>query len=105
MTDIIDFLEKLGQDAQLRHADCGEIREALADARIDKTAAAAILAGDERTLARHLGARTDLNCLIFAPRRAPGEEPDKEPEKEGDVPEQDAPDDNGPKSQNSRRVA
>lgn len=105
MTDIIDFLEKLGQDAQLRHADCGEIQAALADARIDKTAAVAILAGDGRTLATHLGARTDINCLIFAPRRAPGEEPEKEPDKEDEVPEQDAPDDNGPKSQHSRRVA
>ena len=101
MTDIIDFLEKLGQDAQLRHAGCGEIREALADARIDEAPAAAILAGDERRLAILLGARTDLNCLVFAPRRVPEEEPDKE----GEVPEQDAPDDNEPKSQHSRGVA
>ena len=102
MTDIIDFLEKLGRDAQLRHAGCGEIRDALAAARIEKTAAAAILAGDECTLAARLGARSNLCCLIFAPRREPEEQPDKEDE----VPaEQDAPDDNGPKSQHSRRVA
>lgn len=100
MTEIIDFLEKLGQDAQLRHAGCGEISAALAAARIDKVAAEAILAGDERTLAAHLAARSEVCCLIFAPRRE-----DEEPEKEDEVPEQDAPDDNGPKSQHSRRVA
>ena len=101
MTETIDFLQKLGQDAQLRHAGCGEIGQALIAARIDKMAAAAILAGDERALAAYLAARSNVCCLIFAPRR----EDEEKPEKEGEVPEQDAPDDHGPKSQHSRRVA
>jgi hypothetical protein len=100
VTEIIDFLEKLGQDSQLRHAGCGEIRAALAEARIDKVAAAAILAGDEPALGAYLAAPREVCCLIFAPRRE-----DEEPEKEDETPEQDAPDDNGPKSQHSRRVA
>jgi hypothetical protein len=100
VSEIIDFLEKLGQDSQLRHAGCGAIRAALATARIDKVAAVAILAGDERALAMHLAAPSEVCCLIFVPRRE-GEEPEKEDE----VPEQDAPDDNEPKSQHSRRVA
>lgn len=101
MTEIIDFLEKLGQDSQLRHAGCGEIRSALSAAQIDKVATAAILAGDERTLAAHLAAPSEVCCLIFVPRR----EDDEEPQKEDEIPEQDAPDNNGPKSQHSRRVA
>jgi hypothetical protein len=102
VTDIIDFLEKLGQDSQLRHADSGEIRQALSEAGIDPLAAAALVAGDERKLAEQLGARSDLCCLVYAPRR------DDEEEKEGEVPaEEDAPEENGPKSQrsNERRVA
>ena len=101
MTEIIDFLQKLGQDAQLRHAGYGEIRAALAAARIDKVAADAILAGDERTLAQYLAAPSEVCCLIFVPQR----EDDEEPQKEDEIPEQDAPDNNGPKSQHSRRVA
>ena len=100
MTEIIDFLQKLGQDAQLRHAGYGEIRAALAAARIDKVAADAILAGDERTLAQYLAAPSEVCCLIFVPRRE-----NEEPEKDDEAPEQDAPDDHGPKSQHSRRVA
>ena len=100
MTEIIDFLEKLGQDSQLRHAGCGEIRAALSAAQIDKVATAAILAGDERALAAHLAAPSEVCCLIFVPRRE-----DEEPEKDDEAPEQDAPDDHGPKSQHSRRVA
>lgn len=102
MTDIIDFLEKLGQDSQLRHADSGEIRQALTEAGIDRLAAAAIVAGDESKLAEQLAARSDLCCLVYAPRR------EDEEEEEGEVPaEEDAPAENGPKSQHSgeRRVA
>jgi len=100
VTEIIDFLQKLGQDAQLRHAGYGEIRAALAAARIDKVAADAILAGDERTLAQYLAAPSEVCCLIFVPRRE-----DEEPEKDDEAPEQDAPDDHGPESQHARRVA
>jgi hypothetical protein len=100
MTEIIDFLEKLGQDSRLRHAGCGEIRDALAHSCIDSVAAAAILARDERALAAHLAAPGAVCCLIFAPRKE-----EEAPQKEGEVPEQDAPDDNAPKSQQPRRVA
>ena len=100
MTEIIDFLQKLGQDARLRHAGYGEIRAALAAARIDKVAGDAILAGDERTLAQYLAAPSEICCLIFVPRRE-----DEEPEKDDEAPEQDAPDGHGPESQHARRVA
>ncbi len=102
MTDIIDFLEKLGQDSQLRHADAGEIQRSLSEAGVDPLAAAALVAGDERKLAEQLAARSDLCCLVYAPRR------EDEEEEEGEVPaEEDAPEENGPKSHPSseRRVA
>jgi len=102
VTDIIDFLEKLGQDSQLRHADCGEIQQALNAAGIDPFAAAAIVAGDERKLAERLEMRSDQCCLVYAPAR------ENEEEEEGEPPaEEDAPEEHGPKSQHSRerRVA
>jgi hypothetical protein len=100
VTDIIDFLERLGQDAQLRHASESELRAALAAAAIEPAAATAILAGDRRTLERQLAARSEFCCLIYAPRR------EDEEEEEGDEEhEDDAPDQTGPKSRLVRQVA
>jgi hypothetical protein len=96
--DTIDFLERLGQDARLRHATDDEIRTALADAGIDPAAREAIVDGDQRSLEAQLAARASVCCLIWAPLRPQEEEEDDAPQ---DVPQgQD-----GPKSQQQRRVA
>ncbi len=100
MSEIIDFLEKLGQDAQLRHASESEICAALAAAGIEPAAASAILAGDRETLEKQLAARGELCCLIYAPRREEEEEEEGEEEHEDDAPDQ-----SEPKSRLVRRVA
>lgn len=97
MADTIDFLERLGSDARLRHATDEEIRTTLANAGIDPAVAEAIVRGDLGTLATHLAARTDVCCLIYAPRREEEEEEEEEDSPQ-DVPQ---PDD-GPKSQRLR---
>ena len=97
MADTIDFLERLGQDARLRHATDDEIRAALADAGIDPAVGEAVVTGDQRALATGLAARTNVCCLIWAPLR-----PQEEEEK--DAPQDVPPQNHGPKSQ-QRRVA
>lgn len=94
MTDIVDILEKLGGDAQLRYADSARILDLLITAGIDVAAASAILAADGRALQRQLAARSDFCCLVWAPQRDDEEEEDEETPAEEDAPSED-----GPKSQ------
>ena len=50
MSNVIKFLEKLGQDAQLRGASQEELAEALAKAQVDAPYCSAILAKDTSQL-------------------------------------------------------
>ena len=78
MFDVIDFLEKVGQDAQLRHAPQDEVGLALSDAEVDPELRVAILARDGRELQVLLG-QTPYCCLINPA------EPDEDQEgREGD---------------------
>ncbi len=65
MSNIIDILEKMGQDARLRHATVTDLRDTLVQEGIDPAAREAILAGDERTLEECLEARQNVCCLIW----------------------------------------
>jgi hypothetical protein len=67
MSDVIDFLEKWGQDAQLRHATSTELTQALADAQIDPFARKALVGGDRRHLEFLVGAQPNVSCLINYP--------------------------------------
>jgi hypothetical protein len=71
MFDVIDFLERMGQDAQLRHASQDEVGLALAGAEIDPELRVAILARDEQGLQALLG--QDPFCCLISPAK-PGEE-------------------------------
>lgn len=71
MFDVIDFLESMGQDAQLRHASQDEMGRALASAEIDPALRVAILARDEQGLQALLG-QVPFCCLIHPAK--PGEE-------------------------------
>ncbi|WP_395119286.1 hypothetical protein ACFCQI_00300 [Rhodanobacter sp. FW102-FHT14D06] len=71
MLDIIDFLETLGQDAQLRYAARDEVGFALAGTEIEPALQAAILAKDGPELQALLG-QVPFCCLISPAR--PGEE-------------------------------
>jgi hypothetical protein len=66
MSDVIDFLEKWGQDAQLRHATSTELVQALAGAQIDPFVRKALVAADRRHLEFLVGAQQNV-CLIFIP--------------------------------------
>jgi len=44
MSSVIAFLERMGTDAQLRHAPQADIEQALADSKIDSAVGAAIIA-------------------------------------------------------------
>jgi hypothetical protein len=71
MFDVIDFLERMGQDAQLRHASQDEVELALTSAEIDPELRVAILARDEPGLQALLG-QAPFCCLIHPAK--PGEE-------------------------------
>ena len=72
MSNVIDFLERMGQDAQLRHASRSEVELVLKDAQIDPELQAAILAKDRATLETLLG---HVNvCCMLAPAKEDEEE-------------------------------
>jgi hypothetical protein len=77
MTDVIEFLERMGQHARLRHAVRGELELALTDAEIAPELQAAILAKDQAQIEVLLG-QAPL-CGYFLP----GKEEEEEQE-EGD---------------------
>jgi hypothetical protein len=62
MSDVIDFLEKLGQDSALRHASLDSV---LAQARVSPEVRAALASRDAGALAELLGG--NVCCMIFAP--------------------------------------
>ena len=109
MSNVIDFLEKWGQDAQLRHATSAELEQALLRAGLEPAERVAILGADHCTLESLLGARSRVVCAIMAPEEEEVEEEDEdgeEKEKE-DEEEDDAKEKAELKSRNSagRRVA
>jgi len=77
MSNVIDFLESLGQDAKLRHASRDEMERALLNAQIEPELRAAILDADQARLEALLGAQANVCCMIHAP-----EDDEDEPEDE-----------------------
>jgi hypothetical protein len=94
MTDVIDFLEKIGQDAQLRRESQDELELALSSAQLAPEFKSAILAEDQAQLETLLG-QVPL-CGMFFPskedeeegdddetEKTPSREPDETPEQKG----------------------
>ncbi len=77
MSDVIDFLERAGQDALLRRASYVEMELALANAQIEPESRSAILDRDPSRLEAWLG-RGPLLCMQF-----PGKEDEEEGEEDG----------------------
>lgn len=75
MSDVIDFLERMGQDAQLRHGSQDEVELALTSAEIAPELQAAILAKDQAHLETLLG-QSPL-CVVLWPGEEEGEEEDE----------------------------
>jgi hypothetical protein len=89
VSNVIDFLERLGQDAQLRDATGEEIEAALLNAGIEPRLRAAILEGNQAALEALLGADTNVCCVIYKE----DEEEEEEKEDEGEEEEEGEDDD------------
>ena len=77
MSNVIDFLERMGRDGKLRHASTKDMEGALEVAQIDPQLAAAILAKDSALIESLLG-DSKIYCALM-----PGKQ-DKEEEGEGE---------------------
>jgi hypothetical protein len=78
MAQVIDFLERVGEDAQLRYATPAELDEALRSNQIDSVLRAVILRRDREALENLLGASANICCVVHAPDDEEDEEDDKE---------------------------
>jgi hypothetical protein len=67
MSNFMEFLEQMGQDAQLRYATNDELEQALTRAQIEPAVRAAVLAGDRRQLEMLLGATANTFCGVLVP--------------------------------------
>ena len=84
MSNVIDFLERLGQDAQLHQASDTELEQALTEAQIDPAIRDAILMRDQRRLESLLGASPNVCCMIYTPAREDDEEEEGDDKKQQD---------------------
>ena len=73
MSDVIEFLERVGQDGSLRHASRATLAEALQNARIDPRLSAALIRGDKAEVEAVLGSR-NVCLMVWAPAPDPEEE-------------------------------
>ncbi len=80
MSNVIAFLERMGQDARLRQGSPAEVEFALEGEQLDPVVRAAILAGDQSALNAALD-REVLCCMLFP---AEEEEGENEPDEDGD---------------------
>lgn len=76
--DVVDFLERMGRDAKLRDARKDELEQALAQAGIEPSLRAAILAGDAGQLERFLATGALFGILM------PDEDEEQEDDDEGE---------------------
>lgn len=85
MSDIIDFLERMGRDAQFRHASQDKVERALISAEIAPALQTAILAKDQAHLEKLLG--TTPLCAPYMPGngdQGEGDEDEETPSREPD---------------------
>lgn len=80
VSNVVSFLERAGQDAQLRYASAEQLTDALASAHIEPQAQAAILGADARLLESVLGATPNVCCVVQAPQDDEPEPADDEPQ-------------------------
>lgn len=64
MTQLIDALERMGQDSSLQHADRAQLDSRLAAMGIEDDARAVLLDGHPTQLENLLGASPNTCCLI-----------------------------------------
>ena len=83
MSNVIGFLEKMGQDATLRHATQNELELALTLAQIDPELQTAIMSKDQTRIETLLGASRNI-CANLFPAKEDEDEGEEEPSKDGD---------------------
>ena len=94
MSDLIDFLEKMGGDSQSRFASGPGLEEALTRAGIAPAVRSAVLAGDQPRLESLIGASRIVCNLVNLPEEEEEEEEDEdEDEDEDEEDEEDEEDD------------
>lgn len=84
MSNVIDFVERMGQDAQLRHASMGDVELALVQAQLDPEIRAAILARDQEKLELLLGGGNVCCALCPAEEEEEKDAPEEAPPREED---------------------
>jgi hypothetical protein len=67
MADIIEFLERMGRDAQLRHAPDAVLEQAMRAAQLSASARAALMGGDRADLEAVIGGEGNVCCVVYAP--------------------------------------
>ena len=75
MSNVIDLLEKMGQDPQMRGASSDDVAQVLDSAQIDPRVKAAILAKDQRLLEVLLGS-SNVFCGLLPGKQDEEEEED-----------------------------
>ena len=93
MSNVIDFLQRLGQDADLRHAPRIALELALAEADIDPALREALLGTDQRKLESLLGADTNVCAMISPGQKEESEEEDEDEDDEDEDEDEDEDDD------------
>jgi hypothetical protein len=86
---VIDFLERFGRDAELRHASDEDVETALKQAGIEPALRLAIVGKDQIELERLLGADTNVCCLINKPDDEEEEDDDVDEDEEDDEDDED----------------
>jgi hypothetical protein len=82
VSNVVDFLQRAGEDSQLRYAGCGGLEQALAQANIAAPLREALLKGDSTRLATLLGSRLDTCGIVYAPQDEDEQPEDQEPGEE-----------------------
>jgi hypothetical protein len=80
MSNVIDFLEQMGGDAQWRHITGEAMQAALIQAGIEPPVQAAILGADRGLLESLVGAIPNICCLVNHPQEEEEEEGEEEEE-------------------------
>jgi hypothetical protein len=66
MSNVIDFLEKMGRDAQLRHASNSDLVQALAAEGLEPNVLHALLRKDVHQVETLLGGKANVCCVLGA---------------------------------------
>jgi hypothetical protein len=82
MTDIIDLIERMGQDSALRYASRPVLDKVMSEAQLSPESRTALTSGDRELLESLLGAAGNVCCIVEAPLTE--EDDDAKPRKADD---------------------